>query len=81
MTKDFNNIKDWLIPILDKKGWSVEEFGRKLGLTRAAVYHYLNDSRRPTEERMSQICKVLGVPLSEGMAQFTPRTLGRPRGY
>jgi transcriptional regulator with XRE-family HTH domain len=81
MPKDFNNIRAWLYPLIEERGWSIEEFGRKIGVTRAAIYHYMTDKRRPTVERMRQICEVLGVPASEGLAQFTPKEVGRPKGF
>ncbi len=81
MEEDFNKIKDWLYPLLEERGWSIEEFGRKIGVTRAAVYHYMTDKRRPTVQRMKHMCEALGVPASEGLAQFTPKTLGRPKGF
>ena len=81
MERDFNNLKKWLTPLLEERGWSIEEFGRKVGVTRAAIYHYMTDRNRPTVERMRQIYEALGVPAAEGLAQFTPRIAGRPRGF
>lgn len=75
---DFNKIKDWLLPKLQEKKWSVEEFANACGLSRAIVYFYLADTHRPTEETMVRMCQVLGVPLEEGLAQYTPRIHGRP---
>jgi transcriptional regulator with XRE-family HTH domain len=81
MERDFNNLKKWLTPLLEERGWSIEEFGRKVGVTRATIYHYMTDKRRPTVERMKQICEALGVPAAEGLAQFTVNPVGRPKGF
>lgn len=77
---DFSNIRDWLLPLLDERGLSVEEFSNQVGVTRAAVYHYLKDTNRPSEQVMIKMCQVLGVPPEEGLRQYTPKVAGRPSG-
>lgn len=77
---DFNNIKQWLIPQLDKLSMSVEQFANTAGLSRAAIYHYFEDRHRPDEQSMARICHVLGVPLEQGLRQYTQRKRGKPRG-
>lgn len=76
--RDFNMIGEWLRPLLQAGGMSVEQFSNKVGVSRSAVYHYIKDSHRPTEETMAVMCKVLGRPYSEGLSQYTPRKPGRP---
>lgn len=78
--RDFNHIKEWLEPLLAKRGLSAEKFARLCGLSRASVYFYMNDCSRPTEETMATMCKVLGVPYSQGLSQYTPKQNGRPSG-
>lgn len=79
--KDFNNIKQWLLPMLDKRGLSVEQLATAAELNRSAIYHYLIDRCRPTEQNMIKICHVLNVPVEEGLSQYTPRKAGRRPGF
>lgn len=76
---DFNNIYQWLLPKLDKRGVSVEKFARQLKISRATLYGYLVDRHRPSEQIMAKICYRLQVPFEEGLRQYTPRPLGAPR--
>jgi transcriptional regulator with XRE-family HTH domain len=76
---DFNNIKQWLLPKLEERGLTVEELANKIGVTRAAVYFWLNDTTRPSESAMKRICDLLGLPFEEGLAQYTPKRVGRPK--
>jgi transcriptional regulator with XRE-family HTH domain len=78
VTRDFNHIQRWLDPKLKQMGLSVERFARLSDLSRSAVYFYRNDQDRPTEETMARMCRVLGVPLCEGLSQYTPKRNGRP---
>lgn len=80
MNNDFNHIADWLRPLLDSQGMSVEELAQRAGITRTAIYNYIGDHNRPTEQSMAKICHVLGVPLEEGLRQYTPKKNGRPAG-
>lgn len=77
-TSNFNHIKDWLDPKLDSMRMSIEELANATGLTRASIYFYRSDTTRPDEQSMARICQVLGVPLEEGLAQYTPKKRGRP---
>ena len=72
-----NNIKNWLLPLLEDRGLSVEQLATQAGLTRSAIYYYFSDRCRPTNENMRRMCDVLGVSHEEGMRQFTPREPGR----
>lgn len=75
-----NNIKQWLLPLLQQQSLSVEELANKVGITRTAVYNYLSDRNRPTEQTMKRITEALGVPFEEGLRQYTPKTVGFPAG-
>ncbi len=79
--QDFSHIKEWILPLADKKGISLERLGRAAGISRASVYHYMSDRSRPDSQTMMRICDALGVPHEEGLAQYTPRKEGRPKGY
>jgi transcriptional regulator with XRE-family HTH domain len=72
----FNHLGEWLPPLLAANNLSVEELANETGLTRASIYFYLTDQTRPTEENMVRICHALGVPLIEGLKQYTPRKRG-----
>lgn len=78
---DFSNIKQWLLPLTDQKGLSLEQLARAVGISRASVYHYMTDRSRPDTQTMMRICDVLGVPHEDGLKQYTPRVEGRPKGY
>jgi transcriptional regulator with XRE-family HTH domain len=77
---DFNHIKEWLLPKLDERGMSVEQFANGCGITRGMLYFYLADKHRPSEQVMVKMCQILGVPLEEGLNQYIPRKSGRPAG-
>jgi len=80
MRKNLNNIQVWLEPKLAAAGLSVERFARMCRVSRTSMYFYLIDTSRPTEQTMVRMCHVLGVPLEEGLAQYTPKKNGRPKG-
>lgn len=73
-----NRLKTWLDPKLQERKLSYEDFARLCGLSRASIYFYAADKSRPTEETMVVMCQVLGVPLEEGLSQYTPKKRGRP---
>lgn len=77
---DFNKIKGYLTPLVDAKGMSFEQLARAAQLSKASIYHYLNDTRRPSEESMRRICDVLDRPHDEGLATFTAKKVGRTKG-
>jgi transcriptional regulator with XRE-family HTH domain len=80
MGGNFNKIKEWLDPKLERMGISVEQFARRCGLSRASIYFYCRDITRPDVQSMAKMCEVLGVSLEEGLAQFSARPNGRPKG-
>lgn len=79
-TKDYNRIKEWLDPLLAARGLSIEEFSRQAEISKASIYFYRTDKMRPNESQMAKICGALGKPLEEGLAQYTPKPNGRPKG-
>ena len=78
MSADYNHIKQWLDPLLEQMGLSVEAFANRCDLTRTAIYFYRADKNRPDEQTMIRMCRVLGVPAEQGLAQYTCKKLGRP---
>jgi len=76
----FNHIREWLLPKLDTIGISVEAFADMADISRASIYFYLNDQSRPSTQSMARICRVLGVPVEEGLSQYTSKPLGRGDG-
>jgi transcriptional regulator with XRE-family HTH domain len=79
MTRGSHNpIRRWLLPKLAAKDMSVAQLAAAIGVSRAAVYLYLNDQSRPTGYHMARICQVLGVPIEEGLGVYVPKRTGRP---
>lgn len=62
---------------LKTNGISVEQFARKIGVTRTSVYYYVRDRSRPTLSTLEKICKEVGISLAEGFTYCTPREEGR----
>jgi predicted DNA-binding transcriptional regulator AlpA len=56
MSTGFNKIREWLLPQLDKKGISIEQFARAAGISRAAIYFYMDDTHRPSTQMMARRC-------------------------
>jgi transcriptional regulator with XRE-family HTH domain len=78
MEKDFNLLGTWLPPLVKKTGLTFEQFARKVKVSRTAIYAYMVDNNRPETQTMVRICRVLGVPLEEGLRQYTPKKRGNP---
>lgn len=78
--RDFNRIRQWITPLLEKKGLTIEQCSRRAKLSRATLYSYMVDRYRPNEQTMAAICRVLNRPLEEGLRQYTSRKAGRPKG-
>jgi transcriptional regulator with XRE-family HTH domain len=78
MPIDYNNLGNWLPPLLKKAGLTTEQLSQKIGTSRTTVYNWLTDECRPTEETMARTCRLLGVPLEEGLRQYMPRKRGNP---
>jgi transcriptional regulator with XRE-family HTH domain len=76
MEKDFNRISAWLRPKLKALNMSVEELALHCNIGRNTMYGYMSDKWRPSKEAMKRICDFIGVPLSEGLKQYTPNKMG-----
>lgn len=48
-----------------KLNLSQEEFGKKCGLSRNAIYNYENNKRKPTIETLEKIAKALDIQLTD----------------
>lgn len=75
---DFNYLKEWMEPKISALGLSVEQFSRRVGISRASVYFWFQDHTRPDEDVMVRVCHELGAKLEDGLSQYTPRQVGRP---
>jgi transcriptional regulator with XRE-family HTH domain len=75
---DFNHLKTFIEPMLQEKGFSVEQFARACGVTRAMMYFYFKDTNRPSEQVAIRMSQVLGVTAEEVLGQYTPKKVGRP---
>jgi transcriptional regulator with XRE-family HTH domain len=80
-SKDFNHLEEWLLPKIKERKLSVEKFSRLVKISKASIYFWFNDVTRPDTQTMVRVCQVLGVPLEEGLRQYTPRAEGRQPGY
>jgi transcriptional regulator with XRE-family HTH domain len=78
MRGDYNNLGNWLPPLLKKAGLTPEQLSQRIGASRTTVYNWLSDKCRPGEETMARACRELKVPLEEGLGQYTPRPRGNP---
>jgi transcriptional regulator with XRE-family HTH domain len=83
--RDFSKLRTWLpsqIAAYNQRGEDVltlEKLAHRIGKSRTALYRYLYDDDRPTTQTMNLLCQALGVSLTEGLRQYTPKKLGRPR--
>jgi DNA-binding XRE family transcriptional regulator len=75
---DFSNLPVWLPKKLDDAGLSPEQFANQVNVSRTSIYAYISDKSRPSEQTMSRMCRLLNVPFEEGLAQYTPKKIGRP---
>lgn len=64
--------------LLKKRGLSVELLARSAGVTRTAIYNYINCKQRPTPETLRQICATLEITFDEGLSYCTPSKIGSP---
>lgn len=78
--KEFNKLPKWLSKKLAEKEITVEHFAWKAKISRVSIYYYLSGHSKPSTQTMVRICQELGVPLEEGFRQFSPSTIGRPKG-
>jgi DNA-binding XRE family transcriptional regulator len=67
------------IGFLKKEGLSVEQFARKVGVTRTSIYTYLGDRGRPTLDTLVRMSAVIGISLAEMKAWCPTRERGRFR--
>jgi transcriptional regulator with XRE-family HTH domain len=63
--------------LLHENGLSVEQFARKIGLTRTMVYYYIAGKSAPTAKTLRLICEVLDIPFEEGLRYCKPVESGR----
>jgi transcriptional regulator with XRE-family HTH domain len=76
--KDFNHLNEWIPEKLKEVGITLEQLANRANISRTAIYRWLYDADRPTEDSIIVVCRVLGVAPEEGMAQYVPKRVGRP---
>jgi transcriptional regulator with XRE-family HTH domain len=74
-----SQLREWLLAKLAERDMSVAELAKATGVSRAAIYLYLNDQSRPSGYHMARMCQVLGVPIREGLEAYVDKQRGRPR--
>ncbi len=52
----------WLLDQLHQRGWSQAELARRANITKGAISHVLNETRRPGEALCKAIADALGYP-------------------
>lgn len=80
MEREWNNLPTWLPQQISKLEMTVERFAWQSKVPRTSLYVYINGSTKPSTRAMAKICKALGVPLEEGLRQYSPTKMGRPVG-
>lgn len=78
--RDFSNLNVWLPRKAKTAKLTFEQIAHRVGISRTMMYEYVSDLSRPTEQTMLKMCRVLGVPFEQGLSQYTPKKIGRPRG-
>lgn len=61
MTDDAPAFGDWLRTELDKRGWTLAEFARRLGTWNSLISKWLNNVQRPRPAQCHQIAAALGI--------------------
>ena len=77
--RDFSNLPRWLPQKIKQTGLRLSQVANHARISRATLYEHLSDGSRPTEQTMLRLCRVLGVSFQEGLSQYTPKPIGRPR--
>jgi transcriptional regulator with XRE-family HTH domain len=63
----------WIKAHMTSLGISAEELGNRVGVSRSAIYYYLNDKDRPRFGIITKICEVFGVPVEEATKLYSER--------
>ena len=53
-----------------ERGWTIEELGKKCGLTKARTGAILSGNAMPTDYEAQTICNLLGIDFNEGQLEF-----------
>jgi hypothetical protein len=65
--------------LLKRRGWSVEDLSRYVGVTRTIIYKYIQNNSRPTVPVLRKMGEVLEVPFAEMLTYCIPSKIGRPQ--
>lgn len=66
---------------MKEAGLTVDKLANRSGISRTAIYKWMYDEDRPTEDSMVKLCHALGVNLQEGLREYVPKRNGRPPQY
>lgn len=64
---------DWLRAEIKRRGLSISEFARRIGVRHGTVSRWLSATRRPDSESANRIARVLGVPPAVVTGQLGPQ--------
>ena len=87
--EDLNNLRAFLLGgdgapvyapdgLLEFSGLSPEQLARACGITRTAIYFYIERKCRPTTRILRQIAAAVGVRFDQVLEYCTPAPVGRP---
>jgi hypothetical protein len=74
----YNNLRGVILPRLEELGISVEMLAQRIQasgfhITRATIYYWLSDKRRPLPELARVTARALGRPAEMLLSAYTPR--------
>ena len=61
----FNSFKSWLLYYINRLGMTIEGFSVAAGLSRYAVYRYLQQKNDPTVKSLGMLCTFKGDSLNK----------------
>jgi DNA-binding phage protein len=70
---------EFLRSVIEAVGIPPSEVASRCGITRRALYYYMNERSRPAEQTLVKLCEVLGLSPKATAAMFVRKRTGRPR--
>lgn len=64
--------------LLATSGLTIEQLAHACGITRTAIYSYIERKSRPTTPTLRRIAQALGVRFDQALGYCTPAQVGRP---
>ncbi len=59
MQKDYNNLKQWLVPLMDARRISTEDLAIKAKVSRRVLYFWMDDTARPSTKSIARVVDAL----------------------